>query len=311
MTSLAISVSISGDYAIVGARYEDEDASGANQQNNAGSAYIFERDGLGNWTQAQKLTASDRAADDYFGSSVSISGNYAIVGASEEDEDASGANTQPAAGSAYIFERDGLGNWTQAQKLVASDRAGRDYFGPLSLSRATMPSWGLTKRMKMPREPTHNLLPALLISLSETDWATGHKHKSSQPPTGQPMTTLAISVSISGDYAIVGAYREDEDASGANTQTAAGSAYIFERDGLGNWTQAQKLTASDRAADDEFGFSVSISGDYAIVGAHSGRMKMPREPTFKARPALLISLSERPQATGHSTKAHSLRQGNL
>ena len=41
------------------------------------------------------------------------------------------------------------------------------------------------------------------------------------------MTTLAISVSISGDYSIVGAYGEDEDASGANTQTSAGSAYIF------------------------------------------------------------------------------------
>ena len=144
---------------------EDEDASGANTQYWAGSAYIFERDGSGNWTQAQKLTASDRAASDWFGWSVSISGDYAIVGANAEDEDASGANTQNNAGSAYIFERDGLGNWTQAQKLVASDRAAFDYFG--------------------------------------------------------------ISVSISGDYAIVGAYAEDEDASGANFQFDAGSAYIF------------------------------------------------------------------------------------
>ena len=190
----------------MGAYLEDEDASGANTQSSAGSAYIFERDGLGNWTQAQKLTASDRATGDRFGYSVSISGDYAIVGAIGEDHDASGANTQSDAGSAYIFERDGLGNWTQAQKLVASDRAADDRFGN--------------------------------------------------------------SVAISGDYAIVGANWEDEDASGANTQTDAGSAYIFERDGSGNWTQAQKLTASDRAAGDWFGYSVSISGDYAIVGAY-------------------------------------------
>ena len=170
------------------------------------SAYIFERAATGNWTQAQKLTASDRAAFDYFGHSVSISGDYAIVGAYGESEDASGANYQDAAGSAYIFERDGSGNWTQAQKLTASDRAAFDWFGYF--------------------------------------------------------------VSISGDYAIVGAYAEDEDASGANTQSLAGFAYIFERDGLGNWTQAQKLTASDRAAGDWFGSSVSISGDYAIVGAN-------------------------------------------
>ena len=92
----------------------------------AGSAYIFERDGSGNWTQAQKLTASDRAAVDQFGYSVSISGDYAIVGAYGRIDDASGANYQDRAGSAYIFERDGLGNWTQAQKLTASDRAAND-----------------------------------------------------------------------------------------------------------------------------------------------------------------------------------------
>ena len=200
------SVAISGNYAIVGAYFEDEDASGANFQSQAGSAYIFERDGLGNWTQAQKLTASDRAEEDYFGYSVAISGNYAIVGAYWEDEDASGANTQSDAGSAYVFERAATGNWTQSQKLTASDRAADDEFG--------------------------------------------------------------YSVSISGDYAIVGAWQENEDASGANTQTWAGSAYIFERAATGNWTQAQKLTASDRAAGDWFGRSVSISGDYAIVGAN-------------------------------------------
>ena len=73
------------------------------RNSNAGSAYIFERDGLGNWSQQQKLTASDRTAGDEFGISVSISGDYAIVGAFWEDEDASGANTQTEAGSAYIF----------------------------------------------------------------------------------------------------------------------------------------------------------------------------------------------------------------
>ena len=130
------------------------------------------------WNEAIKAVASDRAAGDEFGDSVSISGDYAIVGAYEEDEDASGGSTQADAGSAYIFERDGLGNWTQAQKLTASDRAAGDFFG----------------------------------------W----------------------SVSISGDYAIVGAYGEDEDASGANTQNSAGSAYIFERDGTGQLDTSTK-----------------------------------------------------------------------
>lgn len=75
-------------------------------------------------------------------------------------------------------------------------------------------------------------------------------------------------VAISGDYAIVGAYTEDEDAGGANTLADAGSAYIFQRVGA-NWVQQQKLVASDRGAGDWFGFSVAISGDYAIVGAYN------------------------------------------
>ena len=52
------SVSINGDYAIVGADMDD---------NNTGSAYIFRRDGS-NWVEEQKLTASDGATDDYFNS---------------------------------------------------------------------------------------------------------------------------------------------------------------------------------------------------------------------------------------------------
>ncbi|MBN4065968.1 FG-GAP repeat protein, partial [Candidatus Amoebophilus asiaticus] len=162
----------------------------------------------GNWSEVQKITASDRGVADYFGISLCISGDYAIVGAFWEDEDTSGANTIGNAGSAYIFERDGTGNWNQVQKIVASDRASWDQFG----------------------------------------------HR----------------VSISGNYAMVGANLEDEDASGADSLGQAGSAYIFERDGSGNWNQVQKITASDREANDRFGYSVSISGNYASVGAYIG-----------------------------------------
>jgi len=159
------SVSISGDYAIVGVFAEDEDAAGLNTMSEAGSAYVFERNGAGLWNEAQKIVASDRASTDYFGYSVSIFGEYAIVGAYTENEDATGGNTMIAAGSAYVFERNGAGLWNEAQKIVASDRASTDFFG--------------------------------------------------------------TSVSISGDDVIVGAYLEEEDATGSNNMNQAGSAYIF------------------------------------------------------------------------------------
>ncbi|MCH7820177.1 MAG: FG-GAP repeat protein, partial [Candidatus Marinimicrobia bacterium] len=72
---------------------------------------------------------------------------------------------------------------------------------------------------------------------------------------------FGISVSISGDYAVVGAYWGGDDKG-----DASGSAYVFKRTGT-SWAQEAKLLPSDGAAGDEFGYSVSISGDYAVVGA--------------------------------------------
>ena len=73
------SVSISGDRAIVGADREDTGG------DNAGAAYVFERDAGGTWNEVQKLQASDIEAEDFFGESVSISGDRALVGAWGED----------------------------------------------------------------------------------------------------------------------------------------------------------------------------------------------------------------------------------
>jgi hypothetical protein len=86
------SVAMNGDHAIVGAHLQDGDAANGDLASNAGAAYTFARDGA-TWTQQQKIVASDRAADDQFGTSVAISGDHAIVGALGEDEDALGGNT--------------------------------------------------------------------------------------------------------------------------------------------------------------------------------------------------------------------------
>lgn len=174
------SVSISGDYALVGAHYDS---------NNTGAAYIFTRQGS-TWIEQQKLTASDGSEYDRFGSSVSISGDYALIGAYRYDDNGE------RFGSAYIFIRDGT-TWTEQQKLTASDGMKGDNFG--------------------------------------------------------------CSVSISGDYALVASSYADDNGD------LSGSAYIFTRDGT-TWTE-QKLTASDVTAYDNFGKSVCIYGDYAIIGA--------------------------------------------
>jgi len=227
-------VRISGNYAIVGA-YAD--------YNYTGSAYIFYFDGT-NWTQQQKLAASDRAAGDYFGQSVSISGNCATVGAFGYDG---------YSGSAYIFYFDGT-SWVQEQKLLAPDGAGSDWFGySVSVS-------GNYAIVGAPRDDDKGTRSgsAYIFYFDGTNWVQQQKLTASD---GTANDVFGCAVSISGDYAIVGAYGDDDKG------TDGGSAYIFYFDGT-SWTQQVKVTASDGAAGDHFGeYAVSISGSYAIVGA--------------------------------------------
>lgn len=115
------SVSISGDTIVVGASGED----GAGD--NCGAAYVFERNegGEDNWGEVTKLTASDAQENDWFGESVSISGDIIVVGASGEDGEGDDC------GAAYVYERNegGEGNWGEVAKLTASDAESRDWFG--------------------------------------------------------------------------------------------------------------------------------------------------------------------------------------
>lgn len=81
---------------------------------------------------------------------------------------------------------------------------------------------------------------------------------------------FGISVGISGDTVIVGAFRDD-DACPAVSWCDSGSAYVFERNsgGTDNWGEVKKLTASDASVRSEFGFSLEVSGNTVIVGAPS------------------------------------------
>lgn len=261
------SVAISGNYAIVGAYQEDEDANDANTLTNSGSAYIYELDVSGQWNEIQKIVASERADSDQFGRCVAISGNYAIISCHLDDEDANGTNYLDDAGSAYIFERDVSGVWNEVQKIVASDRGASDVFG-LSLSisgdYAIIGVYADDEDVAGANFMTTSGSAYIFERNGSGVWNEVQKIVASDRTA---YDNFGKSVSISGDYAIVGAHFEDHDANGANSILSAGSAYIFERNGSGIWGEVQKIVASDRNNSDYFGESVSISGNYAIVGA--------------------------------------------
>ncbi len=110
-----LSVCLHGDYAIVGAPWDDDGGS------NSGSAYIFHRDGT-SWTPMAKVTASDAAAWDMFGHAVAIDGDYSVIGAWNRN----GPGT--AAGAAYVYRRRGT-SWVELARLKAFDADNLDHYG--------------------------------------------------------------------------------------------------------------------------------------------------------------------------------------
>ncbi|MBT7994964.1 MAG: T9SS type A sorting domain-containing protein [Bacteroidetes bacterium] len=259
-------VSIHGDYAIVGAVYEDEDESGINVKNNAGSAYIFEKDENEQWEEVQKIVASDRDAEDNFACALSIHGDFVVIGAKNESEDVAGNNTQLRAGSAYIFKRGQNGVWIETQKLVTSDRKLYDEFGNSLCMTDQFIIFG-TRDEEEDENGSYTLShagSAYIFEKAANDyWFEAQKIVASDRSVDD---FFGYSAAISGNYAVVGAAHEDHSIYGTHYLEKAGSVYIFEKDGDEDWTQVQKIVAPDRIADVRFGSSVAIDGNTILVG---------------------------------------------
>ena len=262
-------VSISDSFAIVGAYQEDENASGLVTMAAAGSAYIIKRNNTGTWTQQQKIVALDRAVGDNFGWSVAISGNYAVVGAPRDSKDEYGLNPLTNSGSAYIFEKSGSGVWIQVKKIVAADRGNNDFFGwSVSISNNYIAIGAYKEDENEVGGST--LLDAGSVYIFERNlsgiWSQTQKIVTSDRAGSDQ---FGNDVSIFENTLCVGAYTEDHDQNGLNNLSSSGSTYIFDRNLSGIWSQSQKIVASDRAISDFFGCSVSLWGNYIIVGAQS------------------------------------------
>jgi FG-GAP repeat len=237
------SVSISGNYAIVGAI---QDNVGTNTEQ--GSVSIYQLTG-GSWVLMQKITDGTGAASDNFGVSVSISGNYAIIGARRDDV---GANTDQ--GSVSLYQLIG-GSWVLMNKITDPTGAANDWFGN---SVCISGNYAIVGAYNDDVGANTDQGSVSLYQLTGGSWVLMSKITD---PTGAANDWFGNSVSISGNYVIVGAWYDDVDAN-----TDQGSVSIYQLTG-GSWVLMNKITDPTGAANDWFGNSVSISGNYVIVGA--------------------------------------------
>ena len=236
-------LAISGNTAIVGAPRNDISAD-ADQ----GAAYVFIRSG-GTWTQEDKLKAPLGTVGDFFGGSVAISGNTAIVGAYLDD---TVANVNQ--GAAYVFTRS-AGVWTQQDKLQAEDGEANDLFG---FSVAIDGDTAIIGAHLNDSGANANQGAAYVFTRSTGTWTQLQKLIASDPAGG---ALFGISVALDGGTSVIGASGKTE-----RGDAAAGAAYVFILSGA-TWTEQQKLLPDVSAPDNFFGAAAALSGDTALIGS--------------------------------------------
>jgi hypothetical protein len=209
------SVDIDGNLAAIGARWDNDNGA------RSGSVYIFGRDvgGPMNWGQVKKLLSSDGGASDYFGYSISLSGNIVLVGAWGDDDIAADS------GAAYVFEKDegGPNNWGQTKKIKATDCSLADRFG-ISVS---LDGFNAIIGAYLDDEIVSNSGSAYLYERNEGgigNWGETQKilAKDGAQSDAGASDFFGWSVAIHNETAAIGSYQNDPDAI-----TNAGAAYVY------------------------------------------------------------------------------------
>ena len=288
-----VSVDIDNDVVIIGAwGYEGRKS----------AAFIFEKP-TGGWTdmtETAKLTASDRAVDDFFGSSVAVSGNVAVVGAHRDDDKGTDS------GSAYVFEKpeSGWADMTETVKINASDEAGNDYFGFSVAIEGNTVAIGASQN--------HGRIGAVYVfEKPDEGWSNLVEKAKLTPSDATYNNYLGSCLDISGNVIAAGAlisrtsvyiYEKPDEGWTNGTQTAklvapnsnlgptsvsiddnivvvgctydsnlTGAAYLFQKNGT-QWTdmatETLNIAASDGKSTDKFGVSVAVSSNNILIGAN-------------------------------------------
>ncbi|AFM12837.1 beta strand repeat-containing protein [Turneriella parva] len=302
------SVAVSGSTVVVGAYGEDSNqttitntdgaASANNSADDSGAVYVFKRETNGDWVQEAYLKATNAGVDEQFGNSVAVSGSTVVVGARYEradqttitntDGSASANKSANGSGAVYVFKRESSGDWVQDAYLKASNAEVSDQFGwSVAVSGSTVvvgangeDSNQTTITNTDGAASANNSADdsgAVYVFKRETngDWVQDAYLKASN---AEAIDYFGYSVAVSGSTIVVGAYQEDSNqtiitntdgaASAINSATNSGAVYVFKRETNGDWMQDAYLKASNADANDNFGYSVVVSGSTIVVGAY-------------------------------------------
>ena len=193
-----------------------------------------------------RVIPTNGGVSDFFGLSVDIEGDRAVIGAPGAEQ--FGAR----AGSAYVFERVG-GQWVQQFQLFRDDQANDDEFGisvAMDGNTIVVGAW-------LDDDYGNDSGSVYVYTTVLGSWFLQAKLLADDGKEGD---RFGSSVAIEGDTIVVGAARSNYRG------TNSGAAYVYTRSG-GVWTQGLKLSPSDAGSGDHFGDEVKIKGNRIAVGA--------------------------------------------
>lgn len=246
-TRYGYSVALGDNIAAVGADWEGP---------HSGAVYLYEPNEAGEWVQTARLVSEQEPANQLFGCKLAFADDLLLVGAQQQ------ISAGRDAGAAFVFRRQGRGEWERVAKLVGEDTTADDQFG------ATIAISGRTAVIGS-RHNDDNTGSAYVFQEVDGVWRQVAKLKSDQPRWfGQ----FGISVAVERTTVVVGEWKYSD------RERDLGAAYVFQPDQDGEWRLQQKLTAADATERDRFGYSVAVSADRILVGMLR-LMEGPRLPS--------------------------------
>ncbi len=255
-------VAMDGDYAMVGAFNEDH-----SNAFNCGRVYAYHRNANDHWVLDDSLKIEDPGNNDYFGVSVAMAGDYALIGADGHGYDEAGANQMNQAGAAYLFKRQANNRWIQIRKFVAPDRAPGDQFGKnLDIDDDGFVIGAFHKDQGIGE---FQLGAAYAIYCDDAncdlEQVTSVDLEKLVAPDQNSFEHFAWDAAISGKWIVCGKSGES-DQPGGNSGSNTGVAYFFHREN-NQWVGKQKVYAPDFSAFAKFGRAIAMDGPVCVIGA--------------------------------------------
>ena len=257
-------VSLYHHTAVIGSYRHDVEDHGSD----AGAAYIYEGNAKGrNWKQVAKFTGSDSVSQDYFGYSVAVHGNTSVVGAWGND------NEGTFSGTAYVYSKykndNGEWSWQFNEQLYPIDSHRYDWFGISVAMSDDLIVVGASGADGLSAQ--HTGAAYIFSSVYDTDqwdgWAW-HQYAMLLGPEGRSGDGFGSSVSASGNTVLVGAPGRDHASASGHRIADSGAVYVYTGSN-DRWKYKESLHSNHAHAGGNFGLSVSVDGDTAVIGSYN------------------------------------------